>query len=42
MTEQITGEILSLPLYIGLTAGDVDTVAQAVADSLQQLVRVQP
>jgi dTDP-3-amino-3,4,6-trideoxy-alpha-D-glucose transaminase len=35
VTEQIVGEILSLPMYVGLTPNDVETVAQAVAVSLK-------
>jgi dTDP-4-amino-4,6-dideoxygalactose transaminase len=35
VTEQIAGEILSLPMYVGLTPGDVEVVAQAVSTSLK-------
>ncbi|MEP7290023.1 MAG: DegT/DnrJ/EryC1/StrS family aminotransferase [Chloroflexota bacterium] len=35
VTEQIAGEILSLPLYVGLTPNDIKTIGQAVSDSLE-------
>ncbi|MCC7450006.1 MAG: DegT/DnrJ/EryC1/StrS family aminotransferase [Anaerolineae bacterium] len=37
VTEQITEEILSLPMYIGLTTDDIDRIAAAVADSLKAI-----
>jgi len=37
VTEQITSEILSLPMYIGLTTDDIDRIAAAVADSLNEV-----
>jgi dTDP-4-amino-4,6-dideoxygalactose transaminase len=37
ITEQITGEILSLPMYVGLTTDDIDRIAAAVADSLKEI-----
>jgi dTDP-3-amino-3,4,6-trideoxy-alpha-D-glucose transaminase len=42
ITEQIAGEILSLPMYVGLTPADIDTVAQAVAASLAGVQVAQP
>lgn len=39
ITERITGEILSLPMYVGLTPNDVETVAKAVTGSLKVQVR---
>jgi len=37
VTEMITKEILSLPIYIGLTPDDLGRVAEAVADSLEEI-----
>ncbi len=37
VTEQITSEILSLPMYIGLTPGDIDRIAEALAASLTEI-----
>jgi dTDP-3-amino-3,4,6-trideoxy-alpha-D-glucose transaminase len=37
VTEQIVREIVSLPLYIGMSASDVETVAAAVAAVLEKM-----
>ena len=37
VTEQVAGEILSLPLYVGLTPADVATVAGAVSECLKEV-----
>jgi dTDP-3-amino-3,4,6-trideoxy-alpha-D-glucose transaminase len=37
VTEQVAGEILSLPLYVGLTAADVATVAGALGECLKEV-----
>jgi dTDP-4-amino-4,6-dideoxygalactose transaminase len=42
ITERIAGEILSLPMYVGLRLADIDTVAQAVTASLINIQAVQP
>lgn len=36
-TEQVAREVLSLPIYVGLTERDVETVAQAVGESLEAI-----
>lgn len=36
-TEQAAREVLSLPMYVGLTERDVETVAQAVRESLEAI-----
>lgn len=36
-TEQAAAEILSLPMYVGLTPADVQHIAEAVADSLEKI-----
>jgi dTDP-4-amino-4,6-dideoxygalactose transaminase len=38
MTEQAAEEVLSLPLFIGLTDEQVDTVACAINDSVEELI----
>ncbi len=37
VTERIASEVLSLPLYVGLTEADIDAVARAVAESVEEI-----
>jgi len=37
VTEKMAGQVLSLPLFVGLTAANVATVAQAVRDCLREV-----
>lgn len=37
LTEQAAREVLSLPMYVGLTERDIETVAQAVRESLEAI-----
>jgi dTDP-3-amino-3,4,6-trideoxy-alpha-D-glucose transaminase len=37
VTERVAGEILSLPMYVGLKPGDIATIAHAVCESLEEV-----
>ncbi len=37
VTEKIAGEIVSLPMYIGLTAADIEIIAEAVSRSFESM-----
>jgi len=39
VTERVAGEILSLPMYVGLSAGDIAAIAVTVCESVEEVSR---